>query len=529
MLLNAKIAHVASGVTLASVFALTACAAPVNHATKSTMATVYASTTGTAAGKSPPAVFTDKLNPLPPNAHPAKAAFVPLALAPTSPTNRITVNGTTITLPMRSAKGVQDVVAGNKLYWVSAGAQGTQLFMTQWTQSAGEISTSLVYATHPQGQQPAPAIRLIGDNRSLYFTLVDQNHRFHDLYTVNDRQRVVRLIVCNWPRNPRFYARNSGNIDLIACESATFPETKLYSLSHNGTVQSLTLPYHSVQTVTLNGNLYLLSGSFAYQMTNQGAIHTTVWMPPAMQQTATTLASHLQGNELMLPSLAFQERQQTVYEAATTLLSPTSYTITLKPATAGGASYRLTVQQVAPTSTITAYSAWVNTLNTLIGNAGNRTVESNTLTTPAKKMPAFFGGERILHQFALKSYAEPWIRWSQAAVTRKQSVWYAAWGTRGWLYLIGPLASPADAASKGVLAQYIESSKQYPLQAISPTGEAKILLSWQNGVATATKSSYTYAPVPGLIVQLNTTDDNGWIDLANFSPIADQNIQSSAQ
>ena len=520
-----------TGLILATAFALTACAPPVNNTSKQAAASVTPEKFSRAAASiRKSTILTDRLSPLN-QSTPTDLSFVPLTLAPHTQSGYVTIGNVAYQLPVRPGQSVQYAVLGHTLYWAVTGALGAQMFSSSWEaptvgNNSAVASTSLIYTSPAEGGQPAPGLRLLEGNHAVYFTLATLDNQDKDLYLVSGTHNTRRELTFSWPNKSRLYTLSLGSVDLFALlPGSSSAEPALISVNRSGQEQNLRLPYWPLQTASINGQSYLISGPDVYRVTADGKVQASSWIPTEMQKTATTLADKFQGSSLILPSLYFQTRIVKPFQASVTISGTSSYTLALTPP-ADTSIYQLKVRAVGKTFAITAYNDWIHTLDTLVSSASGRTVEANTPTSSPKTTSAFFGHLPVLHQFILNSGTGPWLRWTQAQAKYGSKVWFVAWGTHGWLYQIGPLVSLTDPASQRILNQFLARSRLNSLQAVAQTGEVSVLLSWNQGVAKAQTSLYEYLPAAEIAVQLSAPGYTGWRDLANFAMTSVQSVKA---
>ncbi len=444
---------------------------------------------------------------------------------------QITLGNSVIQLPVMMGQNVQYVIHQQNIYWSLTGSQATHLYVSS-QQLKGKESpstiTDLLYASSSEGTSPAPSIQLFNERSSVYFTLTSNGKMDKDLYQVSDQQTVNKLFTLTWtPRQPLYALGINGN-DFYAAVSRQFPfGLTLFDELQGALTKQVEMPYWPLNIVVYNQQIYLASGPDTYLLTTGNTIKPYSYIPQELVQLVPTVSRQLHSSYLVLPSLYFQNQIHQPFKLSTSIINSASYSMTLS-SKSGGTSYQMNVSEVTKNENVTDYSNWIDTLNSLIANDGNKSVIANTNTASSQKLPAFYGKIKVTHQFILQSTLGPWLRWSQTASKDGNTEWYVTWGSHGWLYSIGPLPGPNDPLSQQTISHFIELSKQNPLQPVASTGDVNIKLNWNLGSAIPSESLYEYHPVSSLAVTLLVPGFAGWHDLANFSVIDTSGFTSTS-
>ncbi len=527
-----KLLHVVTlGCILTSVLPLTACGAPTHAAaTEPTSASAttarYYDTNATFKSKK----LTTWLIPLQKNAYSSRS-WTQLVPAQITKNGRITIAKTQYQLPVSPDQSVQYLIEGHTIYWSLIGALSNRLFFSTWkssstSQGSAVESTGLLYTSSSEGNQPAPSIQLFQGANSVFFTLRTNGKMNKDLYQVSNNHDIKQLLATNWSNSRPLYTLSNDTTNLFVSFSNHFPNDPILIDTHKGSViQNLQLPYWPLEAVVLNQQFYLVSGSSTYFINTEKKLQIASWIPPEMDQVAQSIAKSFHATYLELPSLYFKNQIKKPYQVTVNLQNSSSYSLSLNPKS-GTNNVHMDVTEVSQSTTITSYANWISTLNTLISNANGKSIVVNTMTHSLQSTSSFFGSLPVIHQFILKSFNGPWLRWTQTNSKKGNRNWYVAWGAHNWLYSIGPLAGPTDPVSQHLLNQFILRSKQTPLQPIAETGKVSIKLAWNQNTAYPQQSLYEYLPAPGLSVQLTVPGFSGWHDLANFSVVDNPSVKT---
>ncbi len=503
------------GVLLSATFAFAACC---THSDP-----VFASTKAS----QPSTSITTLINPLP---H-VSPSWVRITPAQVSQNGQINIGNGVVQLPVKPGQHVQYVLVHQRIYWSLSGSLSQQLWTSVLQQNGNgtaNLSTRLVYTTTSVGKTQAPSIQLFNGGTSVFFTTSYNGKLDKDLYQVSGTQAVQKLFTLTWtPREPLYTFDMNGN-NLYASVSNQFPyDPILIDALQGAGAKQMDLPYWPLNIVVFNQQIYLVSGPDTYLFTTNNDIKPYTYIPQGFTPLVSTVTRQWHSHYLMLPSLYFQNQIRQPYELTTTINSSSSYTLSLVPKTEG-IRYKMEVFNASKSTSTTDYTNWIDTLNSFIANASNKSVITNTATITSQPIASFFGKQKVVHQFVLQSSSGPWMRWSLTASKKGNPAWYVTWGTHGWLYNLGPLFGPNDPSSQVTLNRFIGLSKQNPLQPVSPSGEVNIKLAWNLGSATPTESLYEYTPTSGLSVKLDVSGFAGWHDLANFSMINTDNVNTTS-
>jgi hypothetical protein len=129
-------------------------------------------------------------------------------------------------------------------------------------------------------------------------------------------------------------------------------------------------------------------------LTTGNTIKPYAYIPQELAQVVPTVSRQLHSRYLVLPSLYFQNQIHQPFKLSTNIINSTSYSMTLA-SESGGTGYQMNVSEVTKNENATDYSNWIDTLNSLIANAGNKSVIANTNTVSSQKLPAFFGKLKV--------------------------------------------------------------------------------------------------------------------------------------